>query len=156
MTKSLCHILLAVCITPIGCTDPAPIEGAACNLEHNCPGGFGCAGGACRRLKGGPIVRCSDDTTCAIGRCLVETGFCVQCLDAGDCVASACLPDIYQCGCRASSDCATGHCNIATAACLSCRADEQCDSGDCDLDTGVCRKVGDPPVGTEGSHEATP
>jgi len=139
-----------------GCTEPAPIEGAACNGDHVCPGGYGCTGGACRRLKGGPIERCQDDGGCPIGRCLVEAGFCVQCLEDRDCAQSACLTDIYQCGCRANADCATGRCNLATAACLSCYADEQCDSGECNRDTGMCRRVGDGPVGGDASEGGAP
>lgn len=138
------------------CTSPAPIEGAACNVEHTCPGGYGCAGGACRRLAGGPIVRCTSDTQCPIGRCLVESGFCVQCIESADCVASTCLPDLYQCGCRNDDQCATGRCNEATATCLSCFADEQCASADCDLDSGVCRKLGDGAVGPEENRGRQP
>ncbi|MCC6619760.1 MAG: hypothetical protein IT385_00815 [Deltaproteobacteria bacterium] len=150
--KHLVHIASALALfVGQGCTDPAPIEGAACNAEHVCPGGFACAGGACRRLAGGPVVRCADDAACPVGRCLVATGFCVQCLDAADCVQSACLPELYQCGCQDNGDCATGRCNVLTATCLSCYADAQCDSGQCDRDTGVCR----PPEGPIHTGDAT-
>lgn len=143
--------IFAFTLAVTACAEPAPIAGAACNLEHPCPSGFGCAGGTCHRLTGGPILRCVDDTQCPLGRCLASAGFCVQCLESTDCVASACLPDLYQCGCRTDDQCATGRCNAATATCLSCFSGEQCASGDCDLERGVCRRLDDSPVGTQGS-----
>ncbi len=132
-----------------GCTEPAPLDGAACNVEHPCPSGFGCTGGSCRKLVGGPVVRCTNDDQCPVGRCLVASGFCVQCIEASDCVASTCLPDLYQCGCRRDDQCATGRCNEATASCLSCFADEQCASGDCNLDSGICHGLSESPTGPE-------
>lgn len=147
-------LVLALATSAAACTDPAPIEGAACNAAHICPGGFGCAGGACRKLIGGPIERCVDDTGCPVGRCLVATGFCVQCLGPSDCVQSTCLPELYQCGCLRNDDCATRRCNIATATCLSCYDDAQCDSGACNRDTGVCDEASEGPVGSDTGDDA--
>ncbi|MFO0747767.1 MAG: hypothetical protein U1F43_19195 [Myxococcota bacterium] len=156
MPAPLSFLALAGAFVIFACTLPAPIEGAACNVEHPCPGGYGCAGGSCRRLVGGPITRCTSDEQCPVGRCLIGAGFCVQCVENSDCVASTCLPELYQCGCRTDAQCATGRCNEATATCLSCFADEQCASADCDLDHGVCRKIDDLPVGAEESHGRQP
>ncbi len=123
------------------CVREAPIEGAACDPEHLCPGGFSCTAGACRKLAAGPLARCDDDDDCAIGVCLEAAGFCVQCEIDADCGEAACIAGAYVCGCRQDLHCVTGRCDEASGVCVSCLASEQCPSGICDVTSGVCGKV---------------
>ena len=141
------HLLIALFACTLlasavsGCVREAPIEGAACNGEHRCPGGFACAAGACRKLDARPIARCSEDDECMVGVCLEAAGFCVQCERDADCGQAACIAGLYVCGCRSDDQCDTGRCNSDTGACVSCLAGEQCRSGRCDIEHGVCDTI---------------
>lgn len=133
-------LLLALAFTS-ACVREAPIEGAACNVEHRCPGGFSCAGGACRKLDARPIARCASDDDCIIGVCLEAAGFCVQCERDADCGQAACIAGNYVCGCRNDDQCNTGRCDVDSGVCVSCFAGEQCRSGRCDVEHGICDKL---------------
>ncbi|MCB9732069.1 MAG: hypothetical protein H6745_05490 [Deltaproteobacteria bacterium] len=158
--RALSGWALVVAVVALGlglagaCAEPVPIEGAGCDPAHRCPSGFVCAGGACQKLRGKPVVQCTEDAQCAVGHCLVELGFCVQCRDSADCFQTACLTDVFQCGCRDGSQCATGRCNAETGTCVSCFTDAQCASGHCDRESGICAKKSDDGAGdAEGTGD---
>ncbi len=124
------------------CIEKAPIQGAACDRTHPCPGQFSCAAGACQKFDFRPLARCFGDEDCSVGVCLVEAGFCVQCTEDVHCGGlGACLADSFVCGCTRGSQCATGRCDTTSGACVGCLASEQCESGICDRDKGVCTKI---------------
>lgn len=138
MAPRLVALVFALFAMAPACVREAPIEGAACNAAHRCPGGFACAAEACRKLDARPIARCGDDTGCLIGVCLESAGFCVQCERDSDCGQAACIAGLYVCGCRSDDQCATGRCNRDNGTCVSCFAGEQCRSGRCDVERGIC------------------
>lgn len=149
-------LALLACVAGLGaaCAKPVPLDGARCDSERRCPGGYVCAGNACQKLRGKPVVQCTEDAQCAIGHCLAEVGFCVQCRNNADCFQSACLTDIFQCGCREGSQCATGRCHADTGTCVSCFTDAQCPSGRCDRESGICaRKTDDGAADAEGTGD---
>jgi len=124
------------------CVQPAPIDGAACDRQHPCPGTYHCSGGTCRALESRPASRCYDDSDCVVGVCLEALGFCVQCAEDADCGGpTACLEGAYVCGCASAAHCATGRCDAAAGVCLGCFANEQCESRVCDLERGVCKEI---------------
>jgi hypothetical protein len=133
------------------CAQPAPIDGARCDLERACPDGYSCLAEQCRKLPGGP-KGCRSDDDCPVGVCLPGAGFCVQCADPDDCVNGTCLTDVLQCGCRVAGDCASGRCHAETSTCLPCFSDRQCEAGWwCEVDEGTCKKIDGPKPKAEGT-----
>jgi hypothetical protein len=148
--------LWAVLAAGSGCVSEAPIEGAACNAAHRCPGGLACTAGACSALESAPLSRCHGDEDCPVGVCLEGAGFCVQCVDDADCGEVACIAQQFVCGCREDAHCHTGRCDEGSGVCLSCLSDEQCSSGLCDVDDGVCARLEKPPDDDEHVDDGVP
>jgi hypothetical protein len=113
------------CETPAECTNPdrpACFERRCvqCGDSPDCAVTTPVCDGATHLCMG-----CAIDDDCApragTPRCLVASGACVACLDAGDCTVAT------------SPVCDTG-----THECRACRADGECASGFCDETAGSC------------------
>ncbi|MCC7074730.1 MAG: PPC domain-containing protein [Deltaproteobacteria bacterium] len=122
---------MAACPTEVG------PQGGECTIEEGCAGGRVCQDGSC-------VEACSEGG-CQDGLCDLDSGRCVECLDASDC------PDGFVCngftdrctvegaGCASDDECAGLRCDTIKGSCVQCLEDGDCGlSALCDLLTGMC------------------
>ncbi len=102
-------------------------EGLRCDDETApCGKGFACVDGICRKHEPTPgPFGCFADEDCDTGVCDAAAGYCVACLEDGDCAAGA-------------------HCLRQGHFCVQCTRDAHCpDQTSCNSELHVCQ--GSPP-----------
>jgi hypothetical protein len=160
-----CHAVGACDPTTGVCSNPAKLDGTACNDGLTCTTADKCTAGKC----GGSPAVCNDNVACTVDSCSEQLGGCTANSSACACKTSAdcndnnpcngveqCNLQTLQCQPGTAVDCSTfndacnvGVCNVATGGCLaspkqngtSCDDADLCTSGS-SCQAGTCKGSG--------------
>jgi hypothetical protein len=128
-----CH-LAGTCAPATGvCSDPAKMNGTACNDGNLCSQTDTCQSGACS--GGNPVVCVASDDCHNIGTCAPATGVC----------SNPAKPDNTPCNdgkaCTSSDKCTTGRCAGSGITCsdmIACTVDTCVEPSGCNYDPSQC------------------